>query len=230
MSTKPGRNDPCWCGSGKKLKKCHGRQASGVPPQALSVAAGNPPSPILTHRGPTGEEPGLLAVRLVGHRPESVDSELQTLRSGWGGALRAAAVPSDCGCRSIGDSFGDHGERVIKALKQPPKHFASEARQLISLIGTAQEAWLDEAVAMRDRIAHHGMLPDLACFVQQPYLGGGRAEVLYPTTPNGERVRHFVDRAENHLRAFVNKFVILALQAAHHGRAVLGGRRSTVGR
>jgi hypothetical protein len=21
----PGRNDPCWCGSGKKFKKCHGR-------------------------------------------------------------------------------------------------------------------------------------------------------------------------------------------------------------
>ena len=23
--TKPGRNDPCWCGSGRKYKKCHGR-------------------------------------------------------------------------------------------------------------------------------------------------------------------------------------------------------------
>lgn len=23
MDTKPGRNDPCWCGSGKKYKKCH---------------------------------------------------------------------------------------------------------------------------------------------------------------------------------------------------------------
>ena len=22
---RPGRNDPCWCGSGKKFKKCHGR-------------------------------------------------------------------------------------------------------------------------------------------------------------------------------------------------------------
>jgi SEC-C motif-containing protein len=22
---KPGRNEPCWCGSGKKFKKCHGR-------------------------------------------------------------------------------------------------------------------------------------------------------------------------------------------------------------
>jgi uncharacterized protein YecA (UPF0149 family) len=21
----PGRNDPCWCGSGKKFKLCHGR-------------------------------------------------------------------------------------------------------------------------------------------------------------------------------------------------------------
>jgi preprotein translocase subunit SecA len=25
----PGRNDPCWCGSGKKYKKCHGA-AAGV--------------------------------------------------------------------------------------------------------------------------------------------------------------------------------------------------------
>lgn len=24
-SKKLGRNDPCWCGSGKKFKKCHGR-------------------------------------------------------------------------------------------------------------------------------------------------------------------------------------------------------------
>ncbi|HAO99554.1 MAG TPA: preprotein translocase subunit SecA, partial [Fibrobacteres bacterium] len=23
----PGRNDPCWCGSGKKFKKCHGQEA-----------------------------------------------------------------------------------------------------------------------------------------------------------------------------------------------------------
>ncbi|HEV8469462.1 MAG TPA: SEC-C metal-binding domain-containing protein, partial [Candidatus Limnocylindria bacterium] len=24
-NAKLGRNDPCWCGSGKKFKKCHGR-------------------------------------------------------------------------------------------------------------------------------------------------------------------------------------------------------------
>jgi hypothetical protein len=26
IDRKPGRNDPCWCGSGKKYKKCHMRQ------------------------------------------------------------------------------------------------------------------------------------------------------------------------------------------------------------
>jgi uncharacterized protein len=27
-AAEPGRNDPCWCGSGKKFKKCHGQGTS----------------------------------------------------------------------------------------------------------------------------------------------------------------------------------------------------------
>ncbi|MBI3359678.1 MAG: SEC-C domain-containing protein, partial [Chloroflexi bacterium] len=35
-----GRNDPCWCGSGKKFKNCHGRSSSGEPaPGRETVAA-----------------------------------------------------------------------------------------------------------------------------------------------------------------------------------------------
>ncbi len=26
---RPGRNDPCWCGSGKKYKNCHARTDGG---------------------------------------------------------------------------------------------------------------------------------------------------------------------------------------------------------
>jgi uncharacterized protein len=29
QSPKTGRNDPCWCGSGKKYKKCHLEADSG---------------------------------------------------------------------------------------------------------------------------------------------------------------------------------------------------------
>lgn len=41
---KPGRNDPCWCGSGKKLKKCHGSTPNPSPDifTGLSSFVGTP--------------------------------------------------------------------------------------------------------------------------------------------------------------------------------------------
>ncbi|MCL4393812.1 MAG: SEC-C metal-binding domain-containing protein, partial [Chloroflexi bacterium] len=34
---KPGRNDPCWCGSGRKYKNCHLREDEAVASQELIV-------------------------------------------------------------------------------------------------------------------------------------------------------------------------------------------------
>lgn len=34
---KVGRNDPCPCGSGKKFKKCHGKQSGNKPIQATVI-------------------------------------------------------------------------------------------------------------------------------------------------------------------------------------------------
>ena len=31
-----GRNDPCWCGSGKKFKKCHGATSVGARPRGVT--------------------------------------------------------------------------------------------------------------------------------------------------------------------------------------------------
>jgi preprotein translocase subunit SecA len=39
----PGRNDPCWCGSGKKYKHCHMRQDAEA--QRSHVTAQRPPQP-----------------------------------------------------------------------------------------------------------------------------------------------------------------------------------------
>ena len=42
MPTQPGRNEPCWCGSGKKYKHCHlkqDQQAAARPPPADAVEA-----------------------------------------------------------------------------------------------------------------------------------------------------------------------------------------------
>jgi hypothetical protein len=41
---KPGRNDPCPCGSGKKYKKCHGAVSSGGGDE-IGVTANKPKPP-----------------------------------------------------------------------------------------------------------------------------------------------------------------------------------------
>lgn len=115
------------------------------------------------------------------------------------------------GYQSMGESFGDHGERVIKALASAPKECVVEATSIEALIASAQSSWLDEAIVMRDSIAHQGVLEGLTCFVQRPYLGGGTAELHYPEMPNGQRARHYLERIERELRAFSDRFVNLAV-------------------
>jgi preprotein translocase subunit SecA len=39
---RPGRNDPCWCGSGKKYKQCHMRQDMAAPQPAEAEATSQP--------------------------------------------------------------------------------------------------------------------------------------------------------------------------------------------
>src|SRR5258708_6489196 len=40
MSSRPGRNDPRPCGSGKKFKKCHGRSGASLAPLQSPTTAG----------------------------------------------------------------------------------------------------------------------------------------------------------------------------------------------
>jgi len=49
---KPGRNDPCWCGSGQKYKKCHLEADEG---------SGDAPPPRVARVGPAPLRPGLVS-------------------------------------------------------------------------------------------------------------------------------------------------------------------------
>ena len=73
---KPGRNDPCTCGSGRKFKKCCLPTLSNV-----AVPARTKPQPITTHKvqrnGKWEERPGTIAITLGGKRAEDVDDELE---------------------------------------------------------------------------------------------------------------------------------------------------------
>ena len=41
VSEKPGRNEPCWCGSGKKYKKCHFHEDDRKTAKACSSNCGS---------------------------------------------------------------------------------------------------------------------------------------------------------------------------------------------
>jgi len=40
VDEKPGRNEPCWCGSGKKYKKCHFLEDEKTAANACSLNCG----------------------------------------------------------------------------------------------------------------------------------------------------------------------------------------------
>lgn len=86
--TSPGRNDPCPCGSGMKLKKCHGTWPPPAPDTLLrpgpgfSVRPKRTPEPIDYHAEKVGNEwvkrPGRLAMQLLtvplGFSDDRIDS------------------------------------------------------------------------------------------------------------------------------------------------------------
>jgi hypothetical protein len=242
VKQKLGRNDPCWCGSGRKLKKCHGTAERYQPKQAtFHVPESRRPKPIVTHlekyKDEWVERPGLLAVRLVTGDPGDIDVELTALRSRWGNLLQSHSVPyrvshavtsrlndiqhklrgvryhrenfdrhetdmelqfstaapptgaemeqkvpglvfevegflyqtksaldmlaqvlRDAGFQSVGESFGDHGERILGQLQAPPKSCRQEAQTLIEIVTKAQTTWIDQVISMRDHIAHRSMI------------------------------------------------------------------------
>lgn len=291
MTSKLGRNDPCWCGSGKKLKKCHGNQPVDTAHPPLLVAPAHTPTPITTHQISDGqrwvEKPGALSL-VLGIQPiGSVDDELLELRRSWGTVLERndlddltkhlndiehklrgvryhrdnldrvenlaverfrskhtppagtaleerapeilfevegflyqvkssmdmlARLLTAAGLRSIGNSFGDHGDRVLKQLHSVPNSCLAEAKELRNLIESAQPIWIDQVVSFRDQIAHAGMLDEFRCFVQAPVIDPSNVAVHYPTMPGGERASAYVARVERELRSFVNALVTVAIQ------------------
>ncbi len=48
--------------------------------------------------------------------------------------------------------------------------------------------WIQELVEMRDTITHYSRLRHFHCFIEEPYMGGNKVTIHYPTMPSGVRV------------------------------------------
>jgi len=71
---KPGRNDPCHCGSGKKYKKCHEAEDAAAESKALAAQAAarekDAEPARAPARGKSGGAPGKRAAAATGPHPK----------------------------------------------------------------------------------------------------------------------------------------------------------------
>ncbi|MEZ4392547.1 MAG: SEC-C domain-containing protein [Polyangiales bacterium] len=87
MSSKPGRNDPCWCGSGKKYKKCH-----AASDEAASFARSKELAEARREAGLSAEAPEGVTVRKLDEAPTSESPNDDAFVVAWGSADLDARV------------------------------------------------------------------------------------------------------------------------------------------
>lgn len=112
-------------------------------------------------------------------------------------------------------SFGDKGDDVIRQLKNNcSATLAPYAENIIKLIEDAQDAWVVELISMRDQITHLSNLEGFNCFIQDPYIGGGTANIHYPTMPNKRRTLEYCQHIWERLLNFCEDFLKFTIEAA----------------
>ena len=111
--------------------------------------------------------------------------------------------------------FGEEGDKVVNRLKRNcPASLTPYAENIIKLIEDAQHEWVVELISMRDQITHYSDLKGFNCFIQDPYLGGGTANIHYPTMPNKRRALEYCQDIWGRLLSFCEDFLRFTSEAA----------------
>lgn len=71
------------------------------------------------------------------------------------------------------------GGTVINALMK------NGFEELGNLFESHRKDWIQELVDMRDTITHFSKLRHFHCFIEEPYMGGDKVMIHYPTMPSG---------------------------------------------
>ncbi|MCX6011091.1 MAG: hypothetical protein NT134_02355 [Chloroflexi bacterium] len=116
-------------------------------------------------------------------------------------------------------SFGDKGDDVINQLRNNcPAPLTNYAEKIVQLIEDAQDKWVVELIKMRDDVTHYSRLKGFDCFIEEPYTGGGTANIHYPTMPNKRRALEYCQDVWKKLLNFCEDFLKLTLEAARISR------------
>jgi hypothetical protein len=105
------------------------------------------------------------------------------------------------------DGVEKAGGKVINSLKR------NGFEELGNLFERHTNEWIQKLVEMRDQITHYGNLRGFSCFIEEPYKGGEKVTIHYPTMPSGIKVDDYcqdtydrlLDLYESALKFITNK-------------------------
>ncbi|MCL4490017.1 MAG: SEC-C metal-binding domain-containing protein [Chloroflexi bacterium] len=164
LEQKSGRNDPCWCSSGKKYKNCHLRQDEDAARVAASIAPPSPAKPVVPLASPEPAKPRELSPE---ERAEQADWD-QFDRADLEGKLAFFLERLESKRLNKEDAFEAYLQ--IREAFEPRRDAVARTRltELIArLRRDAPEAYKDSAVYLEDLILfavteeRWGALPDL---------------------------------------------------------------------
>ncbi|HEX8701695.1 MAG TPA: SEC-C metal-binding domain-containing protein, partial [Myxococcaceae bacterium] len=145
-SSKPGRNDPCPCGSGKKYKACHAAEDR--------ARAAPPPAPVHPLAAELQAAMALLGDPDVSKLSRALD-QLGTTLASWGPAP---------GLRFEASAFDTHITQALEALPDTVEQAPAQARRelFVSTVNALGTGEFLEALraALLQRAAESGRLPE----------------------------------------------------------------------
>lgn len=90
-------------------------------------------------------------------------------------------------------TYSNDGQILISTLKQnAPKELKDKAADLAKIIEKYRK-WASDVIDMRDEVTHYSDLTGFSCFIRYPWMGGDESEIAYPSMPDGNRARTYIE-------------------------------------
>jgi hypothetical protein len=111
-------------------------------------------------------------------------------------------------------TYKDDGGSLINGLKiSSSKEQRNTPLQLAAILERHQK-WVKDTIDMRDEVTHYSDLQGFSCFIRHAWTGGPTTRISYPSMPNGDRSRTYLEITWRRLLKLVNEispFLILEL-------------------
>jgi hypothetical protein len=102
-------------------------------------------------------------------------------------------------------TYSNDGNIIINKLREG-RHIGQAKVELSNII-LNHKTWVTDIVDMRDEVTHFSDLQGFLCFIQHAWIGGKSADISYPSMPDGQRARRYMERIWTELMSLVSEVI-----------------------